>query len=105
MKQEEINDKGRRDFLKTAAVATLAATTCGGLACSCSSKKAATGEKVKLLSPDGEIVEIDSSYLNHQDHMAIVAKLEARQGRKKKKFVIPKEIFYKMCFFTKIIFL
>ena len=67
MKQEEINEQGRRDFLKTAAIATLAATACGSLACSCSSKKAATGDKVKLLSPEGEIVEIDSSYLNHQE--------------------------------------
>jgi molybdopterin-containing oxidoreductase family iron-sulfur binding subunit len=64
MKQEEINDSSRRDFLKTAAVATVAATTCGSLACSCGSKKteqAASSEKVKLLSPDGQIVEIDSS--------------------------------------------
>jgi|GEM_PF-3611219 len=57
MKQEETQDKGRRDFLKTAAVATIAATACGSLACSCSSKKAPAGDKVKLLSPDGEIVK------------------------------------------------
>ena len=88
MKQEEINDNGRRDFLKTAAIATVAATACGSLACSCSSKKATVSEKVKLLSPDGEIVEIDSAYLNHQEHMAIVSKLEARQGIAGKKFVM-----------------
>ncbi|MBK8142316.1 MAG: twin-arginine translocation signal domain-containing protein [Chitinophagaceae bacterium] len=60
MKQEEVNDKGRRDFLKTAALATVAATACGSLACSCNSKKAPVSDKVKLLSPTGEIVEIDS---------------------------------------------
>ena len=87
MKQEEINEQGRRDFLKTAAIATIAATACGSLACSCSSKKA-SGDKVKLLSPEGEIVEIDSSYLNHQEHMAIVSKLEAREGIAGKKFVM-----------------
>ncbi|MEI9912346.1 MAG: twin-arginine translocation signal domain-containing protein [Bacteroidota bacterium] len=38
MKQEEIKDKGRRDFIKTAAIATIATTACGSLACSCSSK-------------------------------------------------------------------
>jgi molybdopterin-containing oxidoreductase family iron-sulfur binding subunit len=87
--QEEINDKSRRDFLKTAAVAAIATTACGSLACSCSSKQAAhTTDKVKLLSPEGEIVEIDSAYLNYQEHMAIVSKLEARQGMAGKKFVM-----------------
>ena len=88
MKQEENIDNGRRDFLKTAAIATIAATTCGSVACSCSSKKAAPSQKVKLLSPDGEIVEIDSAYLNHEEHMSIVSKLEARQGIAGKKFVM-----------------
>jgi Fe-S-cluster-containing dehydrogenase component len=89
MKQEqEIIDKSRRDFLKTAALATVVTAACGSLTCSCSSKKAAVGEKVKLLSPEGEIVEIDSAYLNHQEHMAIVSKLEAKQGIAGKKFVM-----------------
>lgn len=87
MKQEEINDKGRRDFLKTAAIATVATAACGSLACSCSSKKTAS-TKVQLLSPEGEIVEIDSSYLNHQEHMAILSKLEQREGIAGKKFVM-----------------
>ena len=91
MQQEEkdiINENSRRSFLKTAAVAAVATAACGSLACSCSSKKPAVNEKVKLLSPDGEIVEIDSSYLNHQEHMAIVSKLEAREGIAGKKFVM-----------------
>jgi molybdopterin-containing oxidoreductase family iron-sulfur binding subunit len=88
MKQEEINDSGRRDFLRTAAVAAVAATACGSLACSCSSKKPNLADKVKLLSPEGEIVEIDSAYLNHQEHLAILSKLEAREGIAGKKFVM-----------------
>jgi len=88
MKQEETIDKSRRDFLKTAAIATVATATCGSLACSCSSKKAPAGDKVKLLSPTGEIVEIDSAYLNHQEHMSIISKLEAREGIAGKKFVM-----------------
>jgi Fe-S-cluster-containing dehydrogenase component len=40
------------------------------------------------LSPDGEIVEIDSAYLNHHEHMNIVSKLEAREGIAGKKFVM-----------------
>ncbi len=88
MKQEEIQDQGRRNFIKTAAIATAATAACGSLACSCSSKKAAPGDTVKLLSPEGEIVEIDSAYLNHQEHMSIISKLEAREGIAGKKFVM-----------------
>jgi Fe-S-cluster-containing dehydrogenase component len=79
----------RRSFLKQAALAAVAATACGSLACSCGKKEAGTApKKVQLLSPEGEIVEIDAAYLNHQEHMAIVSKLEARQGIAGKKFVM-----------------
>ena len=88
MIQEEKIDKSRRDFLRTAAVATVVTAACGSAVCSCSSKNTTVTEKVKLLSPDGEIVEIDSAYLNHQEHMAIVSKLEARQGIAGKRFVM-----------------
>ena len=89
MKQpEEIVDNSRRDFIKTAALATIATAACGSLVCSCSTEKAPKSDKVKLLSPEGEIVEVDSSYLNHQEHMAIVSKLEAREGIAGKKFVM-----------------
>ena len=88
MKKDELIDNSRRSFIKTAAVVTVATTTCGSLISSCSSPASTIGEKVKLLSPDGEIVEIDSAYLNHQEHMAIVSKLEARQGMEGKKFVM-----------------
>ena len=86
--QEEIQDNSRRVFLKNVAIATVATAACGSLACSCSSNKVAANQKVRLLSPDGEIVEIDSAYLNYNEHMAIVSKLEARQGIAGKKFVM-----------------
>ena len=90
--KEQINTEqtgnGRREFVKNVAIATVATAACGSLACSCSSNKAPVSEKVKLLSPEGEIVEIDSAYLNHQEHMAIVSKLEQRQGIAGKKFVM-----------------
>ncbi len=88
MQQDAINENGRRDFLKNLAIATVATAACGSLNCSCSAKKPVADKKVKLLSPEGEIVEIDSSYLNHQEHMAIVSKLEAREGIAGKKFVM-----------------
>ena len=89
MKEQELNnDNGRRGFIKNVAIAAVVTTACGSMASSCSSNKTAGNEKVRLLSPDGEIVEIDSAYLNHQEHMAIVSKLEARQGIAGKKFVM-----------------
>jgi molybdopterin-containing oxidoreductase family iron-sulfur binding subunit len=89
MKQEKINDKGRRDFIKAAAIATVATAACGSLACSCSSRQEhTTGEKVKLLSQDGEIVEIDPAYLNHGNHIELATREQARRGIPGKKFVM-----------------
>src|SRR6185503_15787510 len=88
-KQEEITDKSRRDFLKTAAIATIATTACGSLACSCGSKhQHESGEKVKLLSQDGKIVEIDSKHIDHGNHMVMASKAQARQGIPGRKFVM-----------------
>lgn len=88
MEDSSINDTGRRSFLKTAAAAAAATVACSSISCSCTPQKAEPGKKVRLLSPEGEIVEIDSAYLNHQETMAIVSKLEAREGIAGKKFVM-----------------
>lgn len=76
--------------MKNTALAAVATAACGSLTCSCSSKNSAppVSPKVRLLSPDGEIVEIDSAYLNYQEHMAIVSKMEERQGIPGKRFVM-----------------
>lgn len=90
MKKDDtiINDNSRRSFLKTAAVAAVATAACGSVACSCNSKKAVVTEKVKLLSPDGEIVEIDSAYLNHRETLNVLSQHEQRVGILGKKFVM-----------------
>ena len=95
MKQEEINDKSRRDFLKEAAIATIAATACGSLACSCGgnnhehhSTSAATGEKVKLLSVDGEEIEVDKAFLKPVPDLPQVSNAAARVGMANKSFVM-----------------
>lgn len=89
MKKEEL-DQSRRTFLKTTAVAA-AAVACGSAACSCGHNKEAvakTGEKIKLLSQTGEIVEVDASYLNHGNAIAVASREEARIGIPGKKFVM-----------------
>ena len=88
MENEEIIDNSRRNFVKNIAIATVATTACGSLACSCSSKVPAVTEKVRLLSPDGEIVEIDSAYLNHHENMGVLSQYEQRVGIAGKKFVM-----------------
>ena len=91
MKYEETEDRSRREFLKLTALVT-AATACGSLG-SCSSDSThdhhqKTGEKVRLMTQDGEIVEIDSSHLDHSNHMMMATKEQARQGIPGKKFVM-----------------
>lgn len=87
----ETNDKQesnpRRDFLITGALG-VAAAACGSTVCSCNSKSASEGEKVKLLSPDGELVEIDSSELRYVHKTVGVSTEEARQGIPGRKFVM-----------------
>ena len=84
MKQEENFDQSRRNFLKITTI-TAAAAACGSLACSCNSKGTGHekhGDKVKLLTQDGEIVEIDSSHLHTgtHDHMGMATKEEIIQS-------------------------
>lgn len=87
----EKKDTSRRNFLATALLA--------GLAAGCSSKKnpfdgyasddvKASGETVKLLSVDGEIIEIDKAFLKPVPDMPVVSNSEARKGIEGKKFVM-----------------
>ena len=85
--------KSRRDFIKGAAVAVAAAAVTA-----CSSKDPFTavgenaaqpsGEKVKLLSVTGEIIEVDKAYLKPIPETPHVSNEEARIGIPGKKFVM-----------------
>lgn len=77
----------RRDFLRNAALG-LTAAACGSAACSCGGKEKAEGEKVVLLSPEGELVTIDSSHLRQAPKTVAVSNEEARQGIPGRKFVM-----------------
>jgi Fe-S-cluster-containing dehydrogenase component len=83
------NDKSRREFLVTGILA--------GLAMGCNTKGnpftpdenvAASGEKVKLLSVDGEIIEVDKAFLKPIPDMPQLSNSEERKGIPGKKFVM-----------------
>ncbi len=81
-------DASRRDILKLGALGALAA--CGSLFCSCNdtARKEEDNGKVKLLSPDGQLVEIDKKHLRYAHKTVGVSPAEARQGIPGKKFVM-----------------
>lgn len=87
---EEIESNARREFLITGALGALAA--CGSAVCSCKSEtrpiQIESGKKIKLLSPDGELVEVDESELRHIHKTIGVSTTEAREGIPGKKFVM-----------------
>lgn len=79
------SDNSRRDFLKKGAIGGLGALFLSG--CSNEADKG-TGEKIKVLTPAGKLVEVDSSALHHHQSMATVSNAEARKGIEGKKFVM-----------------
>lgn len=84
-------NSSRREFLLTGLMA--------GLAAGCSDKKdpfttaaeqeiKASGQKVKLLSVDGEIIEVDQAFLKPIPEISHISNSEARKGIPGKKFVM-----------------
>src|SRR6187455_203314 len=83
-------ESSRRDFLVTGVLA--------GLAASCSNKKnpftnmdetvIASGEKVQLLSVDGEIIEMDKAFMKPVPDLPTISNSEERRGIAGKKFVM-----------------
>ena len=61
---DESKNKSRRNFLKGSLVAGAVALTGAELFTSCEEEIVETGEKIKLLAQDGEIIEVDSAYIN-----------------------------------------
>lgn len=81
-------DTSRRDFILAAVMAASAGTA----ACNPFSKDkegvVPSGEKVKLLSVDGEIIEVDRAYIKPVPNMPTVSRSEERVGVPGKKFVM-----------------
>jgi molybdopterin-containing oxidoreductase family iron-sulfur binding subunit len=83
------HEKSRREFLAAGLLTTMAVA--------CNAKKTPftpeddvkeSGEKVKLLSVDGEIIEVDKAFLKPVPHMPPVSNEEARKGIPGKKFAM-----------------
>lgn len=77
----------RRDFLRKGLGITALTGTAAALQAFQQDSVEESGEKVKLLSPEGEIVEIDKAYLKPVPEVNIGPK-EAREGIPGKKFVM-----------------
>ncbi|MBK9107179.1 MAG: 4Fe-4S dicluster domain-containing protein [Saprospiraceae bacterium] len=90
MKEEKNQISGRRDFLKTGLLA-------GSLLSGCNADQnpfqpsepvMPSGEKVKLLSVNGEIIEVDKAFLKPVPDLPPIPNEEARVGIEGKKFVM-----------------
>jgi molybdopterin-containing oxidoreductase family iron-sulfur binding subunit len=81
IKDDLQEDGTRRNFIKLGMAAA-----CGSAFCACGKKQ--EGEKVELLSPEGEVVEIDAQHVHHVHKTVGVSREEARKGIADRKFVM-----------------
>ena len=85
--EKENNNSSRRNFLKLGALGGLAlAGTAIAKAVTDETPKA-TGKKVKVLTADGKLIEVDSSLVDHHASNDKFTKEEIRQGIEGKKFI------------------
>lgn len=85
--RKDTTTSGRRDFLKKGLVTGTLSATAMALVAFQNDTVQESGKKVKLLSPEGKIIEIDSAYLKPVPEVHIGPD-EARQGIPGKKFVM-----------------
>src|ERR1043165_7695999 len=85
------NNKSRRNFLNAGVITGVAAAAGLGVFDALSDGTTPeTGKKIKLLSPDGKIVEVDSSLINPSTNIPDIpiAAHNVREGVPGKKFVM-----------------
>lgn len=93
-KSNEVHQDSRRDFLGKSMAALTTAVVTGSLASAiagCSdneSSKASSSEKVKLLTHEGHLVEVDKSHLGSTIYKPLITNQEARKGIEGKRFVM-----------------
>lgn len=86
-KSKDRTDQGRRDFFKKGFLASSIAASTSALLNFHNDEVEESGEKVKLLSPDGDIVEIDSAYLKPVPELEVTVD-PGREGIPGKKLVM-----------------
>lgn len=87
--EKETEDSARRKFLKFGLLA--GGATLAGLGIQktlLGDQPKESGTKVKVLTADGKLVEVDSSYINHHPSESKITSLQAREGIEGKKFVM-----------------
>jgi len=85
----EQENNSRRKFLKTGVITGIAAAgSLGVFEVLSQDENKKKGDTVKLLSPDGKIVEVDSSEINPEIPEIILSKHNVREGVPGKKFVM-----------------
>jgi Fe-S-cluster-containing dehydrogenase component len=85
---EDQNTNSRRKFLKLGLISGVTAMAGASLvSCSSEEKNPESGEKMRLLTPDGKIVEVDASNINKYPE-ALITPAEARKGIPDRKFVM-----------------
>jgi len=84
------NNTSRRDFLLSGVLATAALAGCNEThnPFTPEDKVVLTGEKVKLLSVNGEVIEVDKAYLKPVPEVASLSNAQQRAGIPGKKFVM-----------------
>jgi molybdopterin-containing oxidoreductase family iron-sulfur binding subunit len=90
LKQKNSEKDARRNFLKLSALGT-AAMACGGILNGCktgSEENQDSTDKVKLLSPEGELVEVDKQHLTPAVKKVFVSGKDAKAGIPGRKFVM-----------------
>lgn len=83
MSTDKKDHSSRRNFLRKGVLAGTAAIAGGGLISACSSDSE-SGEKVKVLTTDGQIMEVDKAQLKSDKQV----RQDARQGVPGRKFVM-----------------
>ena len=88
-KKTEKGNTNRRNFLKLGLMSSVTAVAGASIISNLASDEEAkpSGEKMRLLTPDGKIVEVDASNVNKYPE-ALITPEESRKGIPNRKFVM-----------------
>ena len=86
----ESKNTSRREFLTASLIASAGVAGCGNKhnAFTPDNEVIPSGEKVKLLSVDGEVIEVDRAFLKPIPDLPVISNSEERKGIAGKKFVM-----------------